>query len=137
MNSIDFPGATLKIGANQTDIYNVIHAQPLDGPTGEVVAIFELSDEELAEIIKTKKIYYSRLTFGGKCQCEHCGKITASGFQPMRLQTNPVEINVTMNDNDGNAVGEPVTAFITPDGLDIPGFNKMSDGRYNRIEAEA
>lgn len=137
MKSIDFPGAVLKIGANQTDIYSVIHAQPLDGPTGEVVAIYELSDEEIETIVKTKKIYYSRLTFGGKTTCEHCGQQTSSGFQPMRLQVEPVEINVTMNDDNGNAVGDPVTAFITADGLDIPGFERLADGKYNRIETEA
>lgn len=134
MNSIDFPGATLKIGANQTDIYNVIHAYPLDGPQGEVIAIFELSEEEAELVAKTRKIYYSRLTFNGQCQCEHCGKTARSGFQPMRLQSTPVEISVTMNDDNGNQVGEPVGAFITADGLEIPGFNKTEEGKYERVE---
>jgi hypothetical protein len=72
MISIDFPGATLKIGKKQADVYSVIHAMPMGGKEGEIIACFELSDEELAEVIKTKRIYYSRWTFGYP-------------FQPMRL----------------------------------------------------
>lgn len=120
MKSIDFPGATLKIGANQTDIYNVIHAYPLEGQEGEVIAIYELTDEEAEQIAKNKKIYYSRLTFGGK-------------FQPMRLQAEPVAINVKMNYEDGSPMGEFI-AYITSNGIEIPGFKKNDNGSYERFE---
>lgn len=87
MKSIDFPGATLKIGKNQEDIYNVIHALPVGGPEGEIIACFELTDEEIEEIRRTKKLYYSRWTFGGVCKCQKCGTINPVGFQPMRIST--------------------------------------------------
>jgi len=73
MKSIKFPGATIEIGKGQPE-YNVLHA--MQGPNeAELVMCFELSDEELAEINRTKKIYYSRLMYGG------------GGFQPMKLYT--------------------------------------------------
>lgn len=87
MKSIDFPGATLKIGANQTDIYNVIHAMPVGGPEGEIIACFELTDDEIEEIVSTKKIYYHRWTFNGLSPCLKCGTINRVGFSPMRITT--------------------------------------------------
>lgn len=86
MKSIPFPGATLQIGKGQPE-YNVIHAMPVGGPEGEIIACFELTDEEVEQIVKTKKIFYSRWTFGGVVRCHHCSKVTASGFQPMRIFT--------------------------------------------------
>lgn len=73
MKSIKFPGANLEIGKGQEDIYNVLHAMILPGPEGELIMCFELTDEEIEQISKNKKIYYSRLTFH------------QPGFQPMRL----------------------------------------------------
>jgi hypothetical protein len=85
MKSIDFPGATLKIGASQTDIYNVLHAMLIPSAEGEMIMCFELTDEELEIISKTKRIYYHRLTFGNLSHCEKCGHLQQNGFQPMRL----------------------------------------------------
>jgi hypothetical protein len=73
MKSIEFPGATLKIGKDQPE-YNTLHAMPIGGPQGEVICCFELSDEEISDIVKNKRIYYSRWTFNNP-------------FQPMRLFT--------------------------------------------------
>ena len=87
MKSIDFPGATLKIGANQKDTYNVIHAIPVGGPEGAIIACFELTDDEVAEVVKTKRIYYHRWTFNGIAPCVRCGTINRIGFNPMRLST--------------------------------------------------
>lgn len=82
MQSIDFPGATLRIGEGQPE-YSVLKALSLPGPEGELIMCFELTDEELEEIKKTKRIYYHRLTFGQTCH--HCGK--KNGFQPMKITT--------------------------------------------------
>lgn len=71
MKSLNFKGATLKIGGTQQE-YNTLHAIPM--PTGEVHIIFELTEEELAEITRTRKLVYTQLTFG-------------MPFQPMRLDT--------------------------------------------------
>lgn len=74
MKSIQFPGATIQIGKDQPE-YNVIHAMPgANTEAGEVIACFELSEEELQEVMKTKRIYYSRLTFH-------------QPFQPMKIFT--------------------------------------------------
>jgi hypothetical protein len=73
MKSIKFPGCNLEIGKGQPE-YNVIHAMQMPGPEGEIIACYELTDEEIEQILRTRKIYYSRLTFHQK-------------FQPMRLFT--------------------------------------------------
>jgi hypothetical protein len=109
MKSLDFPGATLKIGANQTDIYNVIHAYPLDGEEKEIIAIYELSEEERAEVAKTGRIYYSRLTFGAP-------------FQPMRFSATPIEINIRFK---GEEIPENHIAGVTEHGIVIPGYHKV------------
>lgn len=83
MKSIKFPGANIEIGKNQSHIYNVLHAMHVPNSQGELIMCFELSDEELEEINRTKKIYYSRLTFGSICaECN-----ARQGFMPMRLST--------------------------------------------------
>jgi hypothetical protein len=41
---------------------------------GEVITCWEMSDEELAEVIKTKRVYLSQLTFG-------------KALQPIRMMT--------------------------------------------------
>jgi len=86
MKSIKFPGSHLEIGKGQPE-YNVIHAMAVPGEEGELLMCFELSDEEVQQIIETKKIYYSRWTFGSTCR--KCG--TPQGFQPMRLTTDLAE----------------------------------------------
>lgn len=86
MKPIDFDGSNAVIGKDQ-DCYLPLPAliknhvvEDEDGENvlienGQVVSCWELSDEELAEIIKTKKIWLSTLTFGGP-------------FQPVCLTTN-------------------------------------------------
>lgn len=73
MRSVKFPGCNLEIGKGQPE-YSVIHAMQVPGPEGEIIACYELTDDEIKQINKTGKIFYSRLTFGQK-------------FQPMRLFT--------------------------------------------------
>lgn len=117
MKSIDFPGAFLKIGAAQ-DEYNTVHALPVEGsPEGEVIAIYELTDEEIQQIVHTKKLFYSRWTFGHK-------------FQPFRISTTPIQFNARLI-FEGNGI-EPVdvVAEVGPDGVQIQGYEKTEDGRF-------
>lgn len=51
MKSIDFPGAYLKIGQGQ-DEYHVIHAMPINNEQGEIIAMYELTDEEIEAIVQ-------------------------------------------------------------------------------------
>lgn len=73
MKSIKFPGCILEIGKGQEQ-YNTLHAMPQYGTEGEVVMCFEMTDEEVARIVETKKIWYFRWTFN-------------QPFQPMRITT--------------------------------------------------
>lgn len=79
MKSIKFAGCNMQIGKGQEDQYHVIHAKALPGLEGECIMCYELTDEEIAQIVKTRRIWYHRLTFGGL-------------FQPMRITTEqPIE----------------------------------------------
>lgn len=72
MRSLKFTGSHPIAGTQQE--YSTIHGKVVDEKTDEVVIIFELTDEELAEITRTKKLVYSQLRFGNR-------------FQPMRIST--------------------------------------------------
>jgi hypothetical protein len=79
MRSVNFEGAELAIGGKQNQ-YNTLHAKLLPGNEKEVVMIFELTDEEVAEIVRTKKLIYSQWTFG-------------RSFQPMKIMVHwPEEV---------------------------------------------
>jgi hypothetical protein len=82
MKSISFPGSNVEIGKGQPE-YNSMHAMVMPGHEGELIMCFELTDEEIETITKTKKIYYSRWTFGQMCRS--CG--TPQGFLPMKIFT--------------------------------------------------
>jgi hypothetical protein len=71
MLSEKFPEADVEIGKGQPE-YFTIHAKHVGG--GEVVSCWVLSDEEIETILKTRRIWYHRLTFG-------------QPFQPMRITT--------------------------------------------------
>jgi len=65
MKNITFPEANIKIAENQEQ-YNTVHAfhQPKD-QGGSITMCFELTDEEVKEISKTKKLWIKQLTFNG------------------------------------------------------------------------
>jgi Zn ribbon nucleic-acid-binding protein len=89
MQSIDFPGAVFKIGAGQ-DQYNTLHAMPVGtGEEDEVVMVFELTDEEVEQIRKTKKLFYHRLRFSRLTpeRIEEMTKTMYNPFQPFRIST--------------------------------------------------
>lgn len=71
MKSINFPGANVKIGPDQPE-YNTLHAMEGDKDVGELIMCFELTDQEIEQLVLTKRLYYSRLTFG-------------QPFQPLKL----------------------------------------------------
>jgi len=65
MTPIEFPGQNIIFGAGQPE-YQPLPALRL--PDGEVITCWQLSDEELADIQKTKCFYLSQLTFNGAVQ---------------------------------------------------------------------
>lgn len=73
MRSLKFEGCTHAIAGSQKE-YGTLHGQLVDGSKGEFIMIFELTDEEVEEIVRTKKLVYRQLTFG-------------QNFQPMNILT--------------------------------------------------
>lgn len=67
MKSIKFPGCNTEIGKGQPE-YNVVHAIHFPGVEGEILACYELTDEEVERIRQDKKLYYTRLTFNQSFQ---------------------------------------------------------------------
>lgn len=73
MRSLKFEGCTHAIAGTQNQ-YNTLHGQLMPGKEGEFIMIFDLTDEEVSEIVRTKKLVYRQLTFG-------------ASFQPMNILT--------------------------------------------------
>lgn len=94
MRSIDFPQANLPLAKDQPE-YETLHVHvetkqveipPRIAEQGEVIpgkiediswsmtACFELSDEEIEEIVRTRKLWYTQMVFGKQ-------------FQPIRMRT--------------------------------------------------
>lgn len=74
MTPVTFPGCNIVIGKDQPQ-YEPLPAMDLGGPTGEKIICFELTDEEIETLKKTKRLYYSQWTFG-------------QSFHPMKIVTN-------------------------------------------------
>jgi len=62
MIAIDFPGVTVKIAEHQEE-FQTLPAK--ECPNGSMMFCFELDQEELDEINKTKRIFWQQFT-GGK-----------------------------------------------------------------------
>lgn len=73
MNAVDFQGVNVTYAKDQPE-YNPLPAMRIPTPMGEVITCWELSDEELEYVMKTKRIYLSQLTFN-------------SALQPIRMMT--------------------------------------------------
>ena len=82
MRSITFPEANLPLAEDQPE-YETLHVHlDVTKPEVPMTACFELNKEEIEEIVRTGKIWFTQWTFG-------------SGFQPIKIQTeNPFEENV-------------------------------------------
>jgi len=68
MKLVEFPERTVVIAKDQPQ-YNPMpaHRYP-DDPEGRVTCCWELTDEEIAEVARTKRIWHTILTFGGPLQ---------------------------------------------------------------------
>lgn len=62
MKSIPFEEAKIKIAEHQKE-FNTVHAQ-FNPKEGSVNMCFELSDEDIAQLTKTKKIWYKQVNYG-------------------------------------------------------------------------
>lgn len=66
MKSIDFPKANVALAKDQPQYQTLFVYMDKTGndPNGEVTCCFELTDEEIAEIVRTKKAWFTQVTFG-------------------------------------------------------------------------
>ena len=60
MKPVDFKGSNVKIAEHQEE-YQTLPALVL--PDGNVYSCWELDDDEIERLIKTKKLYISQMTF--------------------------------------------------------------------------
>lgn len=68
MKNVDFVGSNTDVAKRQTEYLPLRAITFPDDPNGTIITCFELSDDEIAHILKTKTIFHSQLTFGGKMQ---------------------------------------------------------------------
>lgn len=65
MKPVEFKGQNVVFGQDQPEY------QPLPAlrmPDGEVITCWEMTDEQLQEVIRTKRVYLKQLTFNGPLQ---------------------------------------------------------------------
>ncbi len=62
MRPVSFPGQNVVFGKDQPQ-YNPLPALDLDDDNGEVITCWEMTDEELEQVKKTRRIYLSQYTF--------------------------------------------------------------------------
>jgi len=76
MNSIDFPKANIQLAKDQPQYRTLFIHVDKSGrdPEGNVTCCFELSEEEVQEIVRTKKLWFTQVTFN-------------RGFSPIRMST--------------------------------------------------
>lgn len=67
MKPIEFPGVNVILGKNQPE-YQPLPVMVFDTPEREMISCWELTDEEVSEIVKNKKIYFQQMTFGNPFQ---------------------------------------------------------------------
>lgn len=67
MKAVDFPYKNVDIAKDQPE-YNTLPALVLGDRNGTVISCWELTDEEIEELKKTKRIYLSLWTFGQPLQ---------------------------------------------------------------------
>lgn len=65
MKPIPFPGQNVVFAKDQPE-YRPLPALRL--PDGEVITCWEMSDEEIADIVQSRKIYLKQLTFNQPLQ---------------------------------------------------------------------
>lgn len=74
MKSIKFPEVNIALAENQEEYETLYVHLDKEDSTQPMTACFELTDEQIKEIVETKKIWYTQLTFG-------------NNFQPINMST--------------------------------------------------
>ncbi len=92
MQSIDFPQMNVVIGDNQPEYIPLKAFVDFNDPTSPAIMCFELSEEEIIDIVRTKKIWYKQLTFN-------------QPFQPINFSTKDPFIPNTEADGQVSEAG--------------------------------
>ena len=68
MRSVDFPEANLPLAKDQPQ-YNTLYVHvDFCRPEKQMISCYELTEEEIADIVKNKKIWHTQMTFGNAYQ---------------------------------------------------------------------
>lgn len=67
MQPIEFPGSNVVFGKDQPE-YRPLPALVLQDSFRSVITCWELTDEEIEELTRTKRLYLKQLTFGNPLQ---------------------------------------------------------------------
>lgn len=67
MRLIEFPEQTVVVAKDQPE-YEPLPAHQFGDREGRITCCWELTDDELAELLKTKRIWHTVMTFGGPLQ---------------------------------------------------------------------
>lgn len=67
MKAVEFPQVNVRIAENQPQ-YETLPAHIVDEPEGRIITCFELTDEEIDEIVKTRKLWHVQLSFRQRMQ---------------------------------------------------------------------
>lgn len=97
MKPVEFTGCNVLFGADQPE-YLPLPALRL--PDGDVITCWEITDEELSEIVKTKRIYFSQLTF-------------YQALQPILPMSNLSVKNITLAEHEQGKT-EPMEDILLP-----------------------
>lgn len=67
MKPIEFPGVNITLAKDQPE-YQPLPAMRLEDGYGSVITCWELTDEEIETIVRSKRLYLKQLTFGSPLQ---------------------------------------------------------------------
>lgn len=94
MHSIKTEQFNIPLAESQEE-YNTLHVNfNVEDPLGPMTACFELTDEEVAEIVRTKRIYYRQCLFTKQVEDPKTGNLVTVPrylFHPMSIHVvNPL-----------------------------------------------
>jgi len=87
MEPIEFPEVNSRIAEDQEEYVTLPSCIRTDKPEGHIITCFELTDAEIEELVKTKKLWHVQLAFLQPMQ-----PIMLSTAKPDDLLLNPPQI---------------------------------------------
>lgn len=128
MKSIDYPEANFALAKDQPE-YQTLYVHVAKTPERQMISCYELTEEEVAAIVKNKKLWYSQLTFG-------------TNYQPMSILVDnpfvdPVEApGPPMDENRTTGEVWDKTHFAGTEGTIFPGQGYVIHGKCKNCGKE-